>query len=621
MLDIFLGALLFLSAAIIAAPLAHRFGLGSVLGYLMGGVLLSPALVIAGIDALEVQHFTEFGVVLMLFLIGLELQPSKLWDMRGQLVGFGGLQMGGTILLMFGLASLVGLPWQTALAVGMILCLSSTAIALQSMQERGLLGTEGGSASFAVLLMQDVAVIPILALLPLLVIGEPLPQEPGEHAAHGADFMAGLPGWATGLVTAGSVILVILGGRFGVKPLLRLVASVRLRESLTAAALFLVIGIAALMTSVGLSPALGAFLAGMVLADSEFRVELEANIEPFKGLLMGAFFVSVGAGIDFALLMEDPAPILTLLTALIAGKGLVLYGVARLFRLAGSDRWLFILGLAQAGEFAFVLIGMAQSGGVLEASLSDELMLAVALSMLLTPLAFIVHQKLFVDRPDLQTEARDADPIEALGPVIIAGIGRFGQLVERMLSVAGHQTIVLDVSPSQLDVLERFGVKAYFGDATRPEMLEAAGAGRASVFIAAIDDAEGCVRMVEHVRAMNPMCWIIARARDRVHYYHLRRAGANEVIRELAGSSYDAAASALMALGDSPAYAARIRKTFTDHDQSALEDLYAHWDANKELIANTSYVSRARALRAELIQILEEDEHLKNAARDSAERP
>jgi monovalent cation:proton antiporter-2 (CPA2) family protein len=478
-------AFVYLCAAVIAVPIAKRLGLGSVLGYLIAGILIGPVIGLVGSETQEIQHFAELGVVMMLFLVGLELEPHMLWEMRSRLLGLGGLQVTVTAGLIAGGALLLGVYWSVALVIGMIFALSSTAIVLQTLNEKGLTKTEGGRASFSVLLFQDIAVIPMLALIPLLALPE-LAGSGLDDLAAGADahgdtahqeqmsLVAGLPGWGHALVVLGAVAAVLLGGHFLSRPLFRFIAESRLREIFTASALLLVIGIALLMTLVDLSPALGTFLAGVVLANSEFRHELESDIEPFKGLLLGLFFITVGAGIDFDVLFGDFATIIGLTLGVIAVKGLVLFGLARLFRLEPVDGWLLTLSLAQAGEFGFVLLSFSLQNNVIPPELAKALSLVVALSMLLTPALFILYDKLIL--PRLATgDAQEPDSIGEQGTVVIAGVGRFGQIVNRLLLASGVRTVVLDHEATMIDMLRRVGIKSYFGDASRPDLLHAAG--------------------------------------------------------------------------------------------------------------------------------------------------
>lgn len=477
-------ALIYLAAAVVAVPLAVRLGLGSVLGYIAAGIFIGPVLGVVGAETTDLQHFAEFGVVLMLFLIGLELDPKTLWEMRHKLLGLGGLQIVLTMGAVMAAAMAYGLVWQTALAVGMILALSSTAIVLQTLNEKGLMSTTGGRSSFSVLLTQDIAVIPMLALIPLLALPETAvlgpdgsvqrPELADKAAEHGMSLVEGLPAWGVTLATIAAVGVTVLGGHFLTRPLFRLIHATHLREMFTAFALLLVVGIATLMILVGVSPALGTFLAGVVLANSEFRHELESNIEPFKGLLLGLFFMTVGAGINFNLLFSDPLPIVGMALALMVIKGLILLGLTFVFRLKRKSRWLFTLSLAQAGEFGFVLISFSLQTQVLTADIGQRLLLIIALSMLLTPLAFIINDHLSRRLKDADP-SREPDMIDETQPVIIAGIGRFGQVVNRMLQMSGVRATILDHDLQMIETMRRFGYKGFFGDPTRPELLNAAG--------------------------------------------------------------------------------------------------------------------------------------------------
>lgn len=609
MQETLLLATLLLGAAVIAVPMAARLGLGSVLGYLLAGVAIGPLI---GAEAADLQHVAEFGVVMMLFLIGLELEPRALWDMRDRLIGLGGLQLGLTTGLLTGLFMALGLPWQTALAVGMIFALSSTAIVLQTLSEKGLMQTGGGRSTFSVLLTQDIAVIPMLALMPLLAISQAVTVSPDgsvqrgveDAAHHSISLVEGLPGWGVTLVTIGAVVAVILAGTFLTRPLFRYIHHARLREMYTALALLLVVSIATLMGLVGLSAALGTFLAGVVLANSEFRHELESDLEPFKGLLLGLFFITVGAGIDFGTLFGNPARILGLVAAVMIVKGLVLYGLARLFRLRGRDRWLFTLGLAQAGEFGFVLISFSLQQNVLGAALGAELLLIVALSMLITPLLFIVYELL--SRRMITTEHQPEDEIDETGTVIIAGIGRFGQVVNRLVQNTGFTTVVLDNDLATVQLMRTFGFKGFFGDPTRPDILNAAGLADAAVLVVALDDKQAAVTLVKYARSQRPDLHIVARARDRVHVYELYAAGANDIVRELFDSSLRAGRYVLENLGLSEYEASEAEMAFYHHDRRILRDLAEVWDPNTPISQNAEYIERAKAANRDLETALAE---------------
>jgi CPA2 family monovalent cation:H+ antiporter-2 len=624
-------ATIYLGAATICVPLAVRFGFGSVLGYLVAGILIGPVTGLVGSETEDLQHFAEFGVVLMLFVIGLELEPRALWDMRARLLGLGVGQIGLTMGGVFAAGMALGLTWQLSLAIGMILALSSTAIVMQTLHEKDLTATRGGRSSFSVLLAQDIAVIPMLAVMPLLATGAGTPaEEDGDHAADVGDgatstmltdashWIETLPAWGVTLVTLGAVAGVILGGAFLTRPVFAFIGHSRLREMQTAVSLLFVIGVAVLMMVVGLSPALGTFLAGVVLANSEFRHELEADIEPFKGLLLGLFFITVGAGIDFGTLAAAPFLVLGLVVGLLSLKGVVLMGLAVAARLQGRDRLLFALSLAQAGEFGFVLVSVAVTEGVFGAEIASILLLSVALSMLATPLLFIAYERLAARAP-IGESPPDDEIDEADGPeVIIAGVGRFGQVVHRMLQAAGVRTVVLDRDLETIQLLRRFGIKTYLGDPTRPELLEAAGLMTAKVLVVALDDRADAVRLTRMAVAANPDIQVIARAYDRVHVYELYRAGARDIVREMFDSSLRAGRYALEKIGWSETEAHRAREAFYQHDREVLLDLAKLWKPGVPVGENPEYTARARehskGLENALLTRFGEDEAAARAA-------
>lgn len=609
MSDLLFQAFVYLCAAVIAVPIAKRLGLGSVLGYLLAGIVIGPVVGLVGSETQDIQHFAEFGVVMMLFLVGLELQPSMLWQMRNRLIGLGGLQVGVTTLLITGGALLFGLQWSVALAIGLIFSLSSTAIVLQTLNEKGLIKTEGGRASFSVLLFQDIAVIPMLALIPLLALPE-LAVEASSHAAddHHASMslVAHLPGWAHALVVLGAIATVLLGGHYLSRPMFRFIAESRLREIFTASALLLVIGIALLMTLVDLSPALGTFLAGVVLANSEFRHELESDIEPFKGLLLGLFFITVGAGINFEILFSDFFSIIGLTLAVMLIKGLVLYGLTWIFKLQTTDRLLFTLGLAQAGEFGFVLLSFSLSNHVLPPDIASTLSLVVALSMLLTPALFIFYDRIVVRR-DESGDDRKADDIDETGSVIIAGAGRFGQIVNRLLVASGVKTVVLDQEAAIIDMLDKVNVKTYYGDASRPELLHAAGIESAKAIVIAIDDKERAIELLEHVKRHHPEITTLARAFDVNHLYLLNKAGVDFAIREMFDASLETGKATLRAIGMHPFKVEKMSQAFRRHDQAGLDKLYHLWDENTEMSKNKAFLAGAKEHGETLKAIMESD--------------
>ncbi|MEQ8435789.1 MAG: monovalent cation:proton antiporter-2 (CPA2) family protein [Oceanicaulis sp.] len=602
MTDFLMLAFIFLIAGVIAVPIATRFGLGSVLGYLIAGVAISPVLGQLGVDIVSIQHFAEFGVVMMLFLVGLELEPERLWALRTRLLGLGGLQVSLTILAVTGVLMAFGLSWPLALASGLILSLSSTAIVLQTLNERGLMRSDGGQSSFSVLLFQDIAVIPMLAFIPLLAIPEltGIGAEAASHASegdHGAglSLVAHLNGWQTALVTIAAVGAVVLGGRWLTRPLFRFIARAQLRELFTAAALMIVVGIALLMSLVGLSPALGAFVAGVVLANSEYRHELESDIMPFRGLLLGVFFMTVGAGIDFMLLADEAMVLIGGVFGLIALKAAILLGLGRLFGVNGSDRWLLALGLAQAGEFGFVLLSFTVASNVMPDALADRLSLIVAISMMLTPLLFIAHDRLIAPRFS-GAPGREADTIEAPCEILIAGHGRMGGIINRMLKAAGYQTTVVDYSSRQIDILARFGLHAYFGDATRPDLLAAAGVERAKLLIIAIDGKEQITKLTAYAVKTYPHLHVMARAVDRDHVYELYEAGCRDIIREVYDSSIRMGRAAFEALGVEHETALEMAKAFDRTDRRAMLHTAQVYKTGVPAHENEAYVERVKEI-------------------------
>ncbi|SLN34382.1 Glutathione-regulated potassium-efflux system protein KefC [Roseovarius litorisediminis] len=611
-------ASIYLAAAVIAVPLASRLGLGSVLGYLVAGIAIGPILgLVGGHETAELQHFAEFGVVMMLFLIGLELEPQALWAMRHRLLGLGGLQITLTTLAVMAGGMALGQPWSVSLAIGLVFALSSTAIVLQTLSEKGLMQTGGGRSSFSVLLAQDIAVIPMLAFLPLLalpkppdvVLGETLKRATGtivnEQGAHEAalSLVQGLPGWGVTLVTLGAVGAIVLTGVYLIRPVFRFIHAARLREMYTALALLIVVGIAFLMNLVGLSPALGAFLAGVVLASSEFRHELESDISPFKGLLLGLFFITVGSGINFSILFSNAIPVFGLALTIIFIKGSILYILGRIFELRGRDLWLFTLSLAQAGEFGFVLISFSGQQHVIPREMSELLLLVIAMSMMITPLLFILYD--WVSHRIVDTvESQEPDEIDTKGPIIIAGIGRFGQIVNRLVRSSGFETVVLDHDLAAIQRMRRFGIKGFFGDPSRPELLHAAGLREARVLVAALDDPEATVQLVTFARRERPDLHIIARARDRTHVFRLYQAGADDIVRELFDSSLRAGRYVLENMGLTEFEAAKLEQTFYQHDRHSVRELAALWDPTIPTVENSAYIARAKELEKDLETML-----------------
>ncbi|MFK7792910.1 MAG: cation:proton antiporter [Devosiaceae bacterium] len=615
MTDILFLTFIFLIAGVIAVPIASRLGLGSVLGYLIAGILISPILALLSVDVIAIQHFAEFGVVMMLFLVGLELEPKLLWGMRARLIGLGGGQVTLTALAVMGVAMLFGQPWTIALAIGLVFALSSTAIVLQTLNEKGLMKSDGGEASFSVLLFQDIAVIPMLALIPLLALPELMDVATGAvghatEAAHGADtahsgdthaeggdhgaamsLVAGLPGWQAAIVTLAAIGFVVLGGNLLTRPIFRFIAVAQLRELFTATALMMVVGIALLMSLVGLSPALGTFLAGVVLANSEYRHELESDIDPFKGLLLGLFFMTVGAGINFGLLLDNVGLIVGLTIGLMALKVAVLLVLSIAFKVHGADRWLFALGLAQAGEFGFVLLSFTVANAVIPAAIADQLLLVVALSMLLTPALFILYDKVIAPRFD-EAQAREQDDIDEISQVIIAGRGRVGGIVDRMLSAAGYAPTVIDFSSKQIENMSMFGLRTYFGDATRPDLLAAAGIAEAKLLVVAIDDKEQITELTRYALQNYPNLHVMARAIDRDHVYHLYATGCRDIIRETYDSSLRMGRAAFEALGHSEHNAQAMSDAFQDMDRKAMISVADVYDLEVPPTQNKAYLAR-----------------------------
>ena len=595
-------AFLILVAGVLAVPLATRLGLGSVLGYLLAGMAISPLLAALSVDVEALQVFAEFGVVMMLFIIGLEMEPKRLWEMRGKLAGLGGGQVVLTTLVLTGIALLADQPWQTALAIGMVLALSSTAIIVQTLTEKGLMRTQGGEASFSVLLVQDVAVIPILALVPLLALPElaSLAAGHGEGGAHGGiDLTAHMSIWLAAATRIAAVAAVIAIGIFAIRPLFRYIARANLRELFTAAALVVVIGIALLMSLVGLSPALGAFIAGVVLATSEYRHELESDINPFKGLLLGLFFITVGAGIDFGLAATIWDSVLFWAAVTIAAKMAVLLIVGWLYGLRKQALWLFCLSLPQAGEFAFVLIAFGVANAVFAPQFAAQLLLIVALTMLVTPLLFILYDKLIAHAYCAGQGGREADAIEEKNPIIIAGRGRVGGIVDRMLDASGHRATVIDYNSDHLEVLKKFGVSTYYGDATRPDLLASAGIERARILVVALDEREQIDKLVRYACANFPNLHVVARAKDRDHVYHLWAMGCRDIVRETYDSSLRMGRSVYEALGYDRQAAIAMVEAFETMDRTSMREVADTYRLDIPAYENEELLAKIRELKAE----------------------
>lgn len=574
------------AAAVVSVMLSHRLGLGSVVGYLLAGIAIGPwGFKLVG-EVSAIRAFAELGVVFLLFVIGLELEPKRLWSMRAKLLGFGVSQVAGSVAVIGLLAWALGADPRVALVAAMALSLSSTALALQPLTERGALRTQGGQATFAILLFQDLAVIPMLAVMPLL-------GSTGGHAGFS---------WEGVSFAAVVIVSTLVLGHFIARPVFRHIARTRLREIFTAFALLLVLGIALLFEHAGLSMALGAFLAGVLLAESEYRHEIEAAIEPFKGLLLGLFFVSVGMSVDFGVLWAKPLIVIGLIVGLFALKGAVLWLIARRAKLPVAERPLFILLAAQGGEFAFVLLGMGAANGAMPGDTAQAIVLAVALSMLATPFMLAAHDRLLAPWLKKSAGVRRPDTPEA-GRVIVAGLGRVGQVVARLLNAGGYQPTLLDDDPDHVEQSRKFGFRVFYGDATRLDLLHAAGAGSAEFLIIALNDQAAITRLARTAKASFPRLRILARARDLRHLFELRDLGVEAIERETFRAALALGESALAAISGEPDRAARAAQAFAEHDREVQAKLY---EVHRG--APDAHVTVSNELRDQLARTLQEDE-------------
>ena len=591
---------IFLTAAAIAVPIAKKLKLGSVLGYLIIGIIIGPfGLSLIG-EIEEVMHFTEFGVVMMLFLVGLELKPSLLWNMRTPILGMGGAQVLVTSAAITA-SCMPFLPWQQALAIGLTLALSSTAIVLQTLREKGLMNTSPGRSVFSVLLFQDLAVIPMLAILPLLAT-----LTAQSHSAHSAAFfdITTLPGYLRLLVVLVAIGSIFVLGKFASRPIFRAIAATRVREIFVAAALALVIGISLLMMAVGLSPALGTFIAGVVLADSEYRHELESDIEPFKGLLLGIFFISIGASLNFTLINEQIALIIGLVAGLIAIKFAILYLTSIFFKMPNTERWLFSFALAQGGEFAFVLFQFAKTNGVLPQPLTETLISAVAISMFLAPLLFLAYERLIAPRLQNVGHERQPDTIDNSGrSVILAGFGRLGTDLGRFLISAGIKPVILDHDETNIDVLRRFGFEVYYGDASRLDLLESAGAAEAEMIIITLGDHEQAFKLVKLVKKHFPHLRIAVTANDRRATYEFMDLGVKTIRRETFYSALELGQDVLQQLGFDRYESYRLKRLFRKKDIDHIPELYKIYREDRE-----NYASLYQQHNHELADLMKKDQ-------------
>jgi monovalent cation:proton antiporter-2 (CPA2) family protein len=599
-------ALVYLAAGVISVPLAKRLGLGSVLGYLLSGVLIGPFLLNLVGEPGEVQRFAEFGVVILLFLIGLEVRPALLWKMRTTIFGLGAAQLLGTTALVTVAAMAFGLDWRVAAAIGVILAMSSTAIVLQSLEEKGLRQGPVGEASFGVLLFQDLAVIPLFALLPLLAPAGTMPNLQNDPA----NLLAGFPGWIKAVAQMAAIAVVVVGGRYLTRPVFRFIAAARLREIFTASALLAVVAVAALMELVGLSPALGAFLAGVVLAESEFRRELETDIEPFRGLLLGLFFITVGAGLDLALVRDRLLLIAGLVVGLMTLKTIAMYTAARLFRTPHRTALTTAVALAQGGEFAFVLLGFVVGARVLDAELARLLIAVVAVSMAATPLVTAAYDRLIVNRLVDEVEPERLSFDEGDPDVIVAGFGRFGQIATRLMLANNFTVVLLDNSIEQIEIIRRFGWRVHYGDASRIDLLRTAGAEKAKLLLVAIDDREKASELVEAARQAFPKLPIFARAYDRRHAYELLKTPNVQVERETFESALNMGRKALLKLGLSERRASRAAAVFREQDDRFFKELAPVAGEEEAYILATrdARETTERLLRTEMQRIAEEED-------------
>lgn len=578
-----INAMVFLAAALIFVPFAKKLGLSSVLGYLIAGIVIGPfVLGFVGQEGEDLMHAAEFGVVMMLFLVGLELEPKKFWAMRKTVVGMGVMQMLLTVGLLISFFILIGWQWQLALAVSLAFAMSSTAIVLQSLKEKGLSKSVAGESSFSVLLFQDISVIPILALMPLLVIN------PNTTGAGHTSFISHYSGHIQAIIVVGAVGFVHLAGLYLIVPILRQIARTNLRELFTIASLLLIVAIAALMEAVGLSPALGTFLAGVVLANSEFKHELESDIEPFKGLLLGLFFVAVGSTINFQLLYESPSEIAMIVSVVMVIKFIVLFFIGKVFKVSQDQNFLFAFGMSQVGEFAFVLLSFATQIQIFDTATSGKLMAVTAITMMLTPLILLLNEKLIAPNFGVKEKVLNdvADEIDQKHKVIIAGFGHFGSTIGRILRAAGVEATILDNDSERVELLRKMGFKVYYGDATRMDLLKSAGADEALLFIAAIDSPAANLDIIKKMSKQYPKMKILSRARNRYDAHVLMDLGINHIYRETLYTAVHLGTEALAQLGYRKYSAARLGQKFIQYDEAALKKLSASRNNKDEYAFN-----------------------------------
>jgi monovalent cation:proton antiporter-2 (CPA2) family protein len=597
--DLLVQIMVFFSAAVVMVPIARKLGLGSVLGYLIAGMLIGPYLLgfISDGGQESIMHFAEFGVVMMLFLVGLELDPKRLWHMRVPIVGLGSLQMVISAVAIALFMGFWGYAWNESLAIGLIMAMSSTAIVIQIFKEKGLLKAASGQNAIAVLLFQDLALIPLLAFLPMLALKFPA-GNPG-HSVSSAIILSQLPTWAEALTLIGAVIAVVLGGKFIVGPLLKMVARSSVRELFTATALLIVVTATFVMTRVGLSPAMGTFLAGVVLANSEFRHELVSDIEPFKGLLLGLFFMAVGASINFDLLLQSPFKILFGVFMIMTIKGVILMGLGRLFHLSWEQSILLAFGLSEVGEFAFVLFSFTAQQNILSAEAVQQMVVIVAISMALTPVVLLLGERVLLPLLGRKEEEPEPDAFEEHNPMIIAGYGNFGSTVGRFLNANGIETTVLELNSDRVELLRKMGIKVYYGDATRLDLLRAAGAAEAQGIVIAMENPDRNLELVETVKKYFPNLHMFVRSIDREDAYDLMDAGILHIYRQNLEASLRMGADALHFMGTSSPTAYRKARLFLEHEEKGFKKLAAARHDKKRYI---SIVREQTELMNSLIQ-------------------
>jgi len=601
-------ALIYLAAAVICVPIAKRLGMGSVLGYILAGMLIGPfVLGFIGKEGQDIMHFAEFGVVMMLFLIGLELEPSQFWKMRRSIVGMGSIQLIASSLLIFILLTLIGLRWQESVAVALAFAMSSTAIVLQTIKEKGLAQSASGQASFSVLLFQDIMVIPVLATLPLLAM-----RGLSETSTINSSVFNNLPAWVQGLSFFAAVAIIILGGRYIFVPLLRIVAKTGLRELFTASSLLLVVSVAILMQAIGLSPALGTFLAGVVLANSEYKHELESDLEPFKGLLLGLFFIGVGASINFHLVGSKPLLISGLVLGVMSLKFLVLFLTGKTFKVALDQNLLFAFALSQVGEFSFVLLSFSNQLTIISREWMEILMAVTAITMTITPLLLLLNERIIDPRFGVKSlpDESSSDNIEEKHSVIIAGFGHFGSTISRFLRANGVESTILDHDSDRVQLLRKMGFKVYYGDATRLDLLKSAGADEAKILIAAIEPPEVNQELINTAMKNFPDLHIMTRAKNRMDAYELLDLGLKDIYRESLHTSVKLAVDVLVKLGHRSYTATRQGQRFIKYDEDTIVQMAEHRHDMKQ------YVIKARETFRLQEELLSKDLELGSEAGD-----